>query len=859
MTGRVFHLVPHTHWDREWYLPRAAFVARLVPMLDDLIARLEADPAFSAFLLDGQTIHLEDYLGVRPDRRPAVSALVGAGRLETGPWYVLADELIPSGEALIRNLMIGSAQARALGRRSAALYSPDAFGHPAVWPSLGREFGLGFGALWRGRRGDTDLLRWRGRDGAEVITYHLPPAGYEVGAALPRGWSGVRDALVQRAATRHVAVFVGADHHAAHPALPDLRQRIAELEPDAEVRISRLDEFLAAAAADASGIAVATGELRDSYGYTWTLQGVHGTRAPFKRRNALAELHLTRFAEPLAMLARMAGGTDRGPLLEEAWRTLIQAQFHDTLGGCSADQVIREAEVRQHAALAIAAELSRGALGDIVGYDADASRERPGEAVPALVCWNPSPRPRSGVTIARVTSFRRDVLVGPPSGRRPRTAAAAPPFALRTADGAEIPVQVLERRQVLERLDAPRHYPDLDEVEELSVAYRIPAIPGLSHETLTLTSSDASARGAVSASRFTLRNEHLEVALEADGTVTLTDRGSGVRQTRMLGLESEGDAGDTYTFASIPGTNRRFRGRVRRGVVARGPLVGAVDAHWAFAGARFRLRVILIEGERLVRCILDVDNRARNRRLRLRFPSGVSADTATAGAAFGMERRGAVSRAGEAEELEAVPATAPAHRWVAAARGERGLAVFAPGFFEYEWTGRDCIVTLLRSVGQLSRGDLPTRPGHAGWVTPVPAAQCIGPSRIELAFGQCSARDLTEPDRLEEWWEDAFLPVRAIWLRDALPLAASSRAIELSGEGLVASAIKPAEGGDGGILRCWNARDRAVDGEWRITPPPREAERTFADERPGMPSAVGDDGTIAFRAGPGEIVSFRIR
>lgn len=853
--GRIFHLIPHTHWDREWYLPRAAFVARLVPMMDDLVARLEADSSIPAFLLDGQTIHLDDYLAVRPERREAIAALVGSGRLEAGPWYVLADELIPSGEALVRNLLIGSAEARALGRRSGALYSPDAFGHPAAWPSLGREFGMHVGALWRGRRGDRDLFRWRGRDGAELVTYHLPPAGYEVGSALPEGWAGIRDELIRRAATRHIAVFVGADHHAVHPALADLRRRIAALEPDAEVRISRLDEFLAAAA-DARA-PLAEGELRDSYGYTWTLQGVHGTRAPFKRRNAVAELHLSRFAEPLAMLVRMAGGDDRRPLLTAAWRELIQSQFHDTIGGCAADPVIREAAVRQHSALAIAREVSRGALGQLVGYDADEARERPSGRAPSLVCWNPAPRARSGVVIATATFFRRDVLVGPPTGRRPREAAPPAGFALRTPEGAELPVQVLERRLALERIDAPRHYPDLDEVDEVRIAFRGPPIGGLGAAILTTAPARAAPGGAVSADGFTLTNDHIEVTLDADGTVAVSRRPRGARQGGLLTLESEGDAGDTYTFAPVPGTMRRFRGPARRTLVAAGPLVGAMDAEGRFAGMRFRLRVILVEGEPFVRCVLDLDNHARNRRVRLRVPSGVSADVATAGAAFGSVRRPPKPAAGA--PMEAAPATAPAHRWVAAARRDRGLAILAPGFFEYEWTGRDFLLTLLRSVGQLSRGDLPTRPGHAGWATPTPEAQCIGPTRIELALAPCTERDVRETDRLERCWEDAFLPVRGMWLRDALPLRTTSRTIELFGDGLVPSALKPAEDGDGSILRCWNARDDAMDGAWRITPPPRRAERTHADERAGTPSLVGDDGTIAFRAGPGEIVSFRIR
>src|SRR5439155_1467839 len=115
MSGLIFHLIPHTHWDREWYLPRAAFQARLVPALDDVLERLTADPGYRSFLLDGQTVLVADYLRARPDREPELKTLVKTGRLQVGPWYVLADELIPSGEALVRNLLLGAADAEQLG------------------------------------------------------------------------------------------------------------------------------------------------------------------------------------------------------------------------------------------------------------------------------------------------------------------------------------------------------------------------------------------------------------------------------------------------------------------------------------------------------------------------------------------------------------------------------------------------------------------------------------------------------------------------------------------------------------------------------------------------------------------------
>src|SRR5207249_8703093 len=224
VSSYIFHLIPHTHWDREWFLPRAAFHARLTPMVDGLINRLHADGAFRSFLLDGQTVLVEDYLRARPERDNDVKALVKTGRLQVGPWYVLADEQIPSGEALVRNLLLGAADAERWGGRLDVLYSPDAFGHPAAWPTLAREFGIRYGVVWRGLGGEPgqerDLYHWHGLDRKDVLRWHLPPAGYEVGAALSTdpervfaAWAPVRGALVSRAAGKHIPVFIGADHH----------------------------------------------------------------------------------------------------------------------------------------------------------------------------------------------------------------------------------------------------------------------------------------------------------------------------------------------------------------------------------------------------------------------------------------------------------------------------------------------------------------------------------------------------------------------------------------------------------------------------------------------------------------------
>src|SRR5213083_672869 len=592
MTGLIFHLIPHTHWDREWYLSRAPLQARLVGVVDDLIARLQADPAYRSFLLDGQTILAEDYLRARPEREGDVKALVKTNRLQLGPWYVLPDELIPSGESLVRNLLLGAADAERLGGRLDVVYSPDAFGHPAALPTLGREFGMKVGVLWRGMGREPgqepDFFRWRGTDGKDILVWHLPPDGYEIGAGLPGSgarlpdvWTQVRAALVERAAGKHIPLFIGADHHAPHPTLARLRDLLADLEPASSFRISRLDEFFQTA--ESTAAKTSAGELRWSYGYTWTLQGVHSTRAPLKRRHGQVELWLERLAEPLVALSRQAGGRDRRAILEIAWRTLVRTQFHDTIAGCTADAVAAAAEHRLTAVAAYAAELTRGGLMDLVAHDPDVQRERADGSKPQLVLWNPVPRARGGVTVADVTLFRRDVLVGPPSaGRTPRQGPGYRPFALYGRDGKAIPVQVLAQRVAQERIDATRHCPDQDEVDQVRIAFRSPPLPGLGLAALTTGAAALLARSEdVRVRGRSLENRFVEVTLEANGAITLVDRKRNERYGELLRLEDGGDAGDAYTYCP-PVRNRvkQSRGSITVRRLAAGPLVAAVEARW---------------------------------------------------------------------------------------------------------------------------------------------------------------------------------------------------------------------------------------------------------------------------------------
>ena len=213
-------VVPHTHWDREWYRTHEQFRVRLVALVDALLDLLEGDPAFRHFMLDGQTIVVDDYLEVRPNARPRIEKLVREGRLAVGPWHVLPDEWLVSGEALIRNLRLGLSKAEALGGAMRVGYVPDQFGHVGQLPQLFAGFGLPAAVLWRGVGADVDrsLFAWEGPDGTRLPVVYLMH-GYGNAVNLPTDPSALAArieseaaALAKRSDVSTLLFMDGSDH-----------------------------------------------------------------------------------------------------------------------------------------------------------------------------------------------------------------------------------------------------------------------------------------------------------------------------------------------------------------------------------------------------------------------------------------------------------------------------------------------------------------------------------------------------------------------------------------------------------------------------------------------------------------------
>jgi hypothetical protein len=391
-----FGLVAHTHWDREWYLTFEAGLPH--------------------FHLDGQTAPIDDYLALRPEREAEVWRVIADGRLAVGPWFTLVDEFLVSGETIIRSLERGSDQARELGRLCRIGYLPDEFGHVGQMPQLLAQAGIEHAVVWRGVPAaiDRSTFTWEAPDGSTVTTEYLP-FGYSIGHDLTGApvlddaraiLEGAAGALGPFAVRDTLLLLLGEDH--ASPNQLFLR-RLTDLDGTrSDVRIMSIEEVVETPLQGEPPRW--RGELR-SASRAALLPNVYSTRVGQKRERAELEGLIERYAEPLAAL--VSGVDWPGETLDRAWRLLLWNAAHDSVCGCSLDEVADAVDARHLDARRLVETVVDAALSGL-GVQV---------AVGGVLRFNPSPFERSGVP---GLGWRVD-----PMGTR----AAPSPVTLEAADG----------------------------------------------------------------------------------------------------------------------------------------------------------------------------------------------------------------------------------------------------------------------------------------------------------------------------------------------------------------------------------------------------------------------------------------
>src|SRR5262245_35000733 len=360
-------IIPHTHWDREWYAPFQTYRAKLVPLVDGLLDLLEQDARYRRFLFDGQTSVVDDYLEVRPEAAERIARLVADGRLQVGPWMVLMDELMVSGETIVRDLQLGVARTRALGGAVTVGYLPDMFSHVAQMPQLLQLASIEHAVVWRGVPSAVDRTGfwWIAPDGSRVRAEYLY-GSYSNGRDLPvdpgrlvaraRGYGEeLGDVALPGGA---LLLMNGSDHLAPQRHLGALVEAANQAQQDFRFRIVSLDEHVTTQPVD--DLPEWHGELR-SGARANVLMGVASNRVDVHQLAAAAERALERRAEPLSALFLPATKYPHR-LLDLAWRNIVLNSAHDSACACSADEVVDAVRVRYEEARQIGDALAHDAL-----------------------------------------------------------------------------------------------------------------------------------------------------------------------------------------------------------------------------------------------------------------------------------------------------------------------------------------------------------------------------------------------------------------------------------------------------------------------------------------------------------------
>ncbi len=844
------HFISHFHWDREWYRTMQGFRARLVDAVDEVLRLAREDPHYR-FVLDGQTILLDDYLAVRESRTDELRERIAEGQLGIGPWFVQPDSLLPSGESLVRNLLAGRRDVARFGAGSTVAYLPDSFGHPAQLPQLFTGFGLDGFVYWRGNGNELDELgprwRWRAPDGSSVRALHLTE-GYFNSARIPADTDEAANALAEvarklsEAGEKPVLLMNGFDHTRPDPQVATVVKSLSAI-LGTDVRRSLLDDAVADCPSELPEF---SGELVGARTAN-LLAGVWSARMPLKVRNRACELLLERWAEPWAALGETVGLRGEGPALRHAWRSLLANQAHDSICGCSIDPVHERMSARYDDAEGLADETLSRSLERLAGRSVD--RDVPGMDDLYIAVFNPTPRPRTDVVRVPLDAHPAlPISVGVPSlhplvelgleetgfvldGEPARTIVSSDPNRLRWLDGQRV----------------------------FDVEFVASDIPAFGYRRFRLQACEPVPEEVDSGAQIGVDG----IQVEVESTGTLAVEMGGQRWEGLFGVEDIGDRGDSYDFEpvgnpeflaprSITVNRVRHPGGVQHLTVERVfSIPESLDStretrSQDLVDVTVDVHVVVGPGVRHVRGEVRVDNRALDHRLRVALPTGEPTQSCAAGTTFDVVER-------STEPLDATgwmhraPDTFCQQGLVAA----NGLCVVAPGLPEAELTPEGIIfLTLVRSVGWLARYDLPTRPIPAGPAIEAPGAQVQG--EFVAPFVLLADAGLAEAFDVNCGFTGVIAGPEPL-------LDPGTSLLEIDDDRILLSALKPADDDEGLILRLLNPTDESLEVAVELGFEVTDVESVRLDEVTPDGDVIHDGQTIRLEMGPHSLRTVRLR
>ncbi len=725
MAQRRAHYVLSTHWDREWYQTFQDYRFRLVRLIDRVINGWEVGDLQGPFQMDGQAITIEDYLEIRPELREKMVDLIKEKKFILGPWYVLPDEFLVSGESIVRNIRMGCDLVRKLGGEpSKAGFMCDMFGHNSQMPQIFAGFGIQAAFIWRGINIiDQRLIKWKGADGTIIPSYRFGHNGYctysvdvrSCRPSMPDAKVGEYDERLENylqkesfeTQTGPLLVFDGCDHLEWDPvSYQSIKKRIANPDDRFEMVHSSLDDYIQELLPVADQIQIMLeGELREPGRYPirvdsqWVIAGVLSSRVWIKQANAGCQDLLCLWAEPLSVAAKCLLGQEypRG-FLNTAWKWLITNHPHDSMCGCSIDAVHEDMRYRfnqcDRIGERIVVEKSSDIAANIEGL--------PAENELRLVVYNPVAMPYQQTGEVNLLIPDHWASFNERFGFEPK-----PAFKIFDWQGREIPYQRLAQamnQKVLETYDTK--FPQVLKRNSVRVSFPLD-VPPIGYAAYTVKAGDEGiptrypAEIGLATSESSMENEYLAVKVTHNGSLSITDKRSGFTYDRGLLFEDCADIGDGW-YHGVAVNDQVFSSSASNAAVAlvhNGPMLTTLRVRISLEvpgefdfGSMVRSNLLKkLEIDNFINLRPDsdvieietvVNNNVLDHRLRVLFPSYAEVDTYLADTPFDVVERPIALREDNHLYRELEVETKPQQTWTSAFGGGRGLALVSSGLHE---------------------------------------------------------------------------------------------------------------------------------------------------------------------------------
>lgn len=837
---KTFHVIPHTHWDYEWYFSANESLIQLVYHLDEVMDGLESDKN-DTYLLDGQYSIIEDYFQACPEKKARFSRLVREGKLIVGPWYTQTDQLIISGESITRNLMYGIQGCEDIGACMLIGYVPDAFGQSIDMPKIYNGVGIDRTVFWRGLSEDVCASRefiWQAKDGSQVTAYNIKN-GYFVGSHIM--YEDDPTPLCEQAnegsLSNHVGIPLGGD------------QRFIDLEVKERIKISNQ--------VNKNGVLIEShydalfDEIEKQQLQLPTIQGefidgqvskihrsIYSTRYDHKQYNDKLETRLVYQLEPLMALASFHGIEAKQSMLDSIWKLVLRNHAHDSAGGCNTDNTNQMIMQR----FKQADEMSASMVDYLVRKLAE-SQSQDKEGLTRLTLMNTLPYSRDGVFTTQISTL-------------------SPEFSIVNDQGDNVPFDLIHSERHYRgsiKRTAAENDPSLYYYE--SKIQLKTAIPALGFCALWINENSASnattplIRQDVeqSSDPCLIENDRYSLRFDKQSGFTLLDKTHQRVFGNCLTLVDMGDDGDNYdysppehdwhlTFDWSTVDVSLVTGQFAQILKVKGewklPLNLAERANkMVSTTVRFTLALTLNQSDGLgdlpLKITLNIDNKVEDHRMQLVFTTPFDTISNWADTPYGVVERPNIHphlhdwrKLGWKEEPSSIY---PMLSYTNVHNEHGSISLLSKGIKEYEIKqDGQLALTLFRSVGWLGKPDLQRRPGIASgqqfkWI-PSPNSQLLTKLNFEIAVLVEGTFDPSRIQKIAQLYSVDILDYQKQELNQFTntlkyfvmhPLANTvpnySSLCCLNSNQVVLSSLKLANDGNGLILRLHNPHDEEIN------------------------------------------------